>query len=149
MLLRWIIAALHLVVFGIGFAAIWARARALGGVLDQAGLRRVFSADTLWGVAAVFWAATGLARAFAGLEKGSAYYLASNVFWLKMALFVLVLGLEAWPMVTLIRWRIGLARGAAIDTRHAQRLALISSIQAGLVIAIAVTATALARAMSF
>ena len=37
---------------------------------------------------------TGLLRAFAGLEKGSAYYLANSTFHLKIGLFLLILALE-------------------------------------------------------
>lgn len=75
MLIRWIVAALHLLALGVGLGAVWARGRALRGELDAQGLLRVFYADTLWGIAAGIWIATGLARAFTGLEKGSAYYL--------------------------------------------------------------------------
>ena len=79
---RWIVAALHLLALGIGLGAVWARARAFQGSLDTAGLRRSFAADTWWGIAAAIWIATGLARAFGGLEKGavSAYLGAVPVF---------------------------------------------------------------------
>ena len=43
--------------------------RALAGPLDGPGLRRPFAAETRWGVAALVWVATGLVRAFAGLER--------------------------------------------------------------------------------
>jgi uncharacterized membrane protein len=85
--------------------AVFLRGRALRGPLDDAAFRRLFAADSALGVAAAGLLATGLARAFAGLEKGSAFYLASHLFWTKMTLFVIVAGLEAWPMVTFIRWR--------------------------------------------
>ena len=102
-------------------------------------------ADTLWGIAALLWVTTGLARAFAGLEKGSGYYLSNDIFLLKMALLGLVLLLEIWPMVTLIRLRIQLARGVTIDTQPASRFALISVAQTILVIAMVFAATAMAR----
>lgn len=149
MLLRWILAALHLLALGIGLGAIWVRGRALRGPLDQEGLRRVFMADALWGVAALIWIASGLWRAFGGLEKGSAYYLASSAFAIKMGLLVLVLLLEIWPMVTLIRWRVRSARGEPLDTRNARRFALISDLQAGLVVAMVFAATAMARGLGF
>ena len=147
MYLRWIFATLHLLGLGLGLGAIWARGRGLRGTLDADGLRRVFFADTLWAAAAGLWIITGLVRAFGGLEKGTGYYLASNVFWLKMALLGLVLLLEIWPMVTLIRWRIRLARGEAIDTRSAGGFALVSIAQAVLVTAMVFAATALARGL--
>ena len=145
MILNWIVAAIHLLALGIGLGAIWARSRALKGLPDLQNLKRAFYADTFWGIAALLWITTGLARAFGGLEKGSAYYLNNNVFWLKMALLGLVLLLEIWPMVTLIRWRLQASRGDEIDTRHANGFAVISVAQAALVVAMVLAATAMAR----
>jgi len=85
MTLRWLLAAVHLLALGVGLGAVWARGRALKGELDAAGLRRAFYADTWWGVAAILWIGTGLARAFGGFEKGSFYYLHNHFFWAKMA----------------------------------------------------------------
>lgn len=145
MAIRWLFAALHLLALGIGLGAIWARGQALRGALDSAGLRRVFYADTWWGIAAVLWIATGLVRAFAGLEKGTGYYLHNHLFWAKMALLGLILILEIGPMFTLIRWRILAARGDELDTRWAPRFAWISFLQAGLVVLMVLAATAMAR----
>ena len=90
MAIRWLFATLHLLALGIGLGAVWARGWALQAELDTAGLQRVFYADNWWGIAALVWLATGLARAFAGLEKGTAYYLNNHVFWTKMGLFLLI-----------------------------------------------------------
>jgi putative membrane protein len=144
-MLRWIVAAVHLLALGLGLGAVWARGRALRGELDPAGLRRVFYADSWWGAAAGVWIATGLLRAFAGLEKGSAYYLHNHLFWAKMGLLALILLLEIGPMVTLIRWRFALARGMPVDTRLAGGFARISFLQAGLVLLMVVAATGMAR----
>ena len=144
-LIRWLVASIHLMGLGLGLGAIWSRSRALNGLPDPRNLQRALYADALWGIAALVWITTGLARAFGGLEKGSAYYLSNDVFLLKMALLGVVLLLEVWPMVTLIRWRIQLARGEEINTRPAGRFALISVAQTILVIAIAFAATAMAR----
>lgn len=145
MTVRWLFAAFHLLPLGIGLGAVWARARALGGPFDASGLRRVFSADAWWGVAAGLWIVTGLVRAFAGLEKGSTYYLHNHVFWLKMALLLLILILEVSPMVALVRWRAQTRRGEPVDTRLAGRFARISYVQAGLVALMVLAATAMAR----
>ena len=59
MLIRWLFAALHLLGLGIALGSVWARARALGGPLDRAGLQRVFYADSWWGVSAAIWSAPG------------------------------------------------------------------------------------------
>ena len=37
----------------------------------------------------------------------------NHIFLLKMALFVLILALEAWPMIMLIKWRREAAKGPA------------------------------------
>ena len=149
MMLRWLIASLHLLALPLGLGAVWARHRALRAALDAEGLRRVFRADNLWGVAALLWIGTGLLRAFGGLEKGASYYLHDHVFYIKMSLFALILLLEIWPMATLIRWRIALGRGGSIDTTPALALARISRIQAGLIVLIVFAATALARGLFF
>src|SRR5262245_66381956 len=86
-----IVSALHLLALAIGLPGVFLRGRALAGPLDGPGLRRLFIADTWWGVAALVWIATGLARAFAGLEKGTQFYLASSLFWVKMALLASII----------------------------------------------------------
>ena len=145
MMLRWLLAALHLLALGIGLGSVWARGRALRGQLDPVGLRRVFYADSWWGIAALVWITTGVARAFGGLEKGTFYYVHNSVFWTKMALLVLILALELQPMIALIGWRRAVARGEHADTARAGRFARISFAQAGLVILMVLAATAMAR----
>jgi putative membrane protein len=115
--------------------------------LDSDGLRQVFLADTLWGIAAVLWIATGLLRAFGGLEKGTGYYLHNPLFHAKMGLLVVILLLEIWPMAVLIRWRIQAKRGIAINTAPAASFARISRVQAGLIVLMVFVATALARGL--
>src|SRR2546429_7101465 len=87
-----------------------------------------------WGVAAVLWIGTGLARAFGGFEKGSFYYLHNHFFWAKMGLFAGILLLELRPMIGLIRWRRLVAHGEVPDARAARAFARISFIQAILVV---------------
>lgn len=146
MTMRWIFAALHLLALGIGLGAVWARAMALRRP-DAAALRRAFTADTLWGLAAALWIVTGAVRAFGGIEKGSGYYLASTAFQVKMALLLAILALEVTPMATLIRWRIQLKRGVEPDLGRGPALARISMLQALLVVAMVFAATAMARGM--
>ena len=145
MLVRWLFAWLHLLGLGIGLGAVWARARALRGPLDTAGLRRVFYADGWWGVAAAIWIGTGLVRVIGGLEKGMDYYLQNHVFWGKMTLLLAILVLEIPPMLTFIRWRVQVARGDSPDTAVAGRYARISYLQAALVLLMVLAASAMAR----
>ncbi len=144
-MIRWLFASLHLLGLGVGLGAVWARARALREPLDAAGLRRVFYADSWWGVAAALWIGTGLVRLIGGLEKGMDYYLRNHVFWGKMTLLLAVLLLELSPMVTLVRWRIQARRGEMPDTRRAGRFASISYVQAALVLLMVLAAVVMAR----
>lgn len=143
-MLRVALAALHLLALAIGFGAIYVRARGLLAGSD-AGRRIALAADAWWGVAALLWLATGLYRAFGGLEKGSAYYLQSPEFLSKMGLFALIVALEVWPMLVLIRWRIALRQGQTPDVSQAARLGWISHAQTLLLVAMVLLATALAR----
>jgi putative membrane protein len=149
MTIRWLLATAHLLALGIGLGAIWGRARAFRQPLDAAGLKRLFEADTWWGVAAGLWIVTGLARAFGPFEKGSGYYLHNHFFLLKMGLLALILVLEIAPMVTLLKWRIALKRRTTLDTSHAAGFARTSMIQAGLVVLMVLAATAMARGYDF
>ncbi len=144
-MLRVILAAVHLLGLGVGLGAIWARAQGFRGPLDPPGLRRLFAADTWWGMAAVLWIGSGLWRLLAGVEKPTGYYLHNHVFWLKMAALATVLLLEVAPMVTLIRWRAWTARGTPIDARNVSLFATISYVQAVLVLIMVGAATSMAR----
>jgi putative membrane protein len=142
---RWLLAAFHLLGLGIGLGAVWVRGLALTGPLDAAGLRRVFMADTWWGLAALLWISTGLWRLLGGHEKPTAYYLQNYAFLTKMAFLVLILALELWPMITLIGWRRRVGRGEIPDTTAARQFARISFVQAVLVVLMVFAATAMAR----
>ena len=144
-MLRLLLAATHLLALGIGLGAVWARSRALRGIIDNAALRRAFAADAWWGVAAVLWLGTGLARLFAATEKSVDYYMRNPLFHVKMGLFVLILALEIWPMVTLMRWRRALGRNQSATFGAARRIARISVIEAFIVVLIVVVAAALPR----
>ena len=91
----------------------------------------------------------GLARGCcahsAAWKRGATYYLHDHAFYVKMGLLVTILALEIWPMITLMRWRIAERRKASPDLTAAPRLALISQIQAGIVILMVFAATAMAR----
>lgn len=140
-----VVSALHLLALALGLPSVFLRGRALKGSLDHEGLGRLFAADNVWGVAAALWLVTGLLRAFAGLEKGTAFYLASTLFWTKMGLFLLVVALEIWPMVTFIRWRLTLRRGGLPDTTIAPRLYTLNHLEVALVVVIVFTAAFMAR----
>jgi putative membrane protein len=144
-----VVSSLHLLALAIGLPAVFLRGRALKGRLDDEGLRRVLAADNVWGIAAGLWIVTGLLRAFGGLEKGTEFYLRSPLFWVKMALFVLILLLEIRPMVTLIRWRVRLGRGETVDSSAALALYTLNHIELALVVVTVFAASLMARGIGF
>jgi putative membrane protein len=87
------------------------------------------------------------------VEKSSSYYLANHIFLTKMTLFLVVVALEVWPMITLIRWRQAIGRvggpqaagGTRVDARAAQKIATISYLQGAIVTVMILTAVAMAR----
>jgi putative membrane protein len=129
----------------LGVPSVYLRGRALRGPLDADGMRRLFTADHVWGIAAVLWLATGLLRAFGGLEKGTSFYLTSSLFWTKMTLFVLILLLEIWPMATFIRWRVVRGRGLWPDTSRARTLYIVNHVELALLLLIVFAASFMAR----
>ena len=140
-----VVAAFHFLALGIGLPSIYLRGRALKGRLDAEGLRRLFVADNVWGVAAALWIVTGLLRAFAGLEKGTAFYMASRLFWVKLDLFLLIFVLEIWPMVTFIRWRRQVRSGQTPNTSRARTFYILTHAEMALVVIIVFVATFMAR----
>jgi putative membrane protein len=148
MLIRWLLAAIHLLGYGVALASILARTRALRRCSTPAQLPDVFFADNGWGLSALVLIVTGAMRAFGGYEKGSAFYLHDPLFHLKMGLLVLILILEIAPMVTLIRWRIAVRKGVVPDLSRVRRFAGIGAVQAALLVAMVVAATGMARGIA-
>ncbi len=144
-----VVSSLHVLALAIGLPSVWWRGRALKGRLDAEGLRQLFVADSLWGIAALLWIVTGLLRAFGGLEKGTEFYLRSPLFWVKMALFACVLMLEIWPMLTFIRWRGQLRRGQAPDTSRARTFYVLNHVEMGIVVVMVFVASRMARGIGY
>ncbi|MBV4522954.1 DUF2214 family protein [Pseudomonas sp. SWRI74] len=150
MLIHWFLAAVHLLVVVLGFWAVLVRGTNFRRLAAGTGeVRSVLIADNLWGISALILLVTGGMRAFGGFEKGTDYYLQQPLFHLKMTLFVLILLLEVAPMVTLIKWRIALARGTAIDTGRAKLFARISHVEGLLMLLMVIAATGMARGVTF
>ena len=149
MLAHWSLAAIHLLAFALGFWAVLTRGTALRRLAGGADVvRNVLVADNVWGLSALVLLVTGGMRAFAGYEKGADYYLHQPLFHLKMTLFVAILLLEIAPMIALIKWRIALGKGDAIDPSRAGRFARISHLEALLLILMVIAATGMALGVS-
>jgi putative membrane protein len=129
----------HYLALGIGLGSIYSR----GKHLKAGHLKLALSSDNAWGIATLLWIASGLLRAFGGLEKGSAYYLHNHFFWLKMTCFALIFVLELWPMIRLIQVRI--RKEESLSVPLMQRFATISFVQVGLLLAMVLCASLMAR----
>ena len=147
-MLRIILAVVHLLALGVGLGSIFVRARSLHRLSDAGTLRTVFAADTGWGVSAMLFIGSGLWRWLGGIEKPSAYYTHNHIFFAKMGMLGLILALEIWPMITLIRWRIANQRGGLDVARLSvtgKRMARISDVQTLLLIGMVFAAVMMAR----
>lgn len=72
MLVHWLLAAIHLLAFALGFWAVLTRGTAFSRLAAGVGeAKRVLLADNLWGIAALVLLVTGGMRAFGGFEKGT------------------------------------------------------------------------------
>jgi len=148
-MLRVLLAAFHLIALGLGMGAVITRGNALREPVSPGSLQRAFRADTLWGIAAALWIATGLWRLLGQTEKTTDYYTHNSFFIAKMCLFALIFVLEIQPMLTLIKWRRALRSSARtadiVSPAAARRIAMVSHLQALLLVLMVFAATAMAR----
>ena len=148
-MLRVALAAIHLLAFAMAISGVFTRGAALRRPVSAEMLQRAFAGDNHWGIAAALLIATGLWRLLGGIEKATSYYVHDTFFRQKMTAFLIIFILELWPMVTLIRWRRALRRGATAEATApaatARRIAAISFVQGTLMVVMVVFATAMAR----
>ncbi len=137
--------SLHVLSISTGLGAFFFRARFLRQPLDDAGLGRVFAADNVAGIAALFLVGSGLWRAFGGMEKASTFYTSNGMFWVKMGLFAAMFTLECVPMVTLIRWRIAKKKGRQPDVSRARVLARCTDVELAIALLIILVAPLMVR----
>jgi putative membrane protein len=150
-MLRVALAALHLIALGLGLGAVITRGNALREPVSTGSLQRALRADVLWGLSAALWLITGLWRLLGETEKTTAYYLHNHLFFTKMALLVLIFALEIWPMMMLTKWRRALQRSTLmkdiVAPATARRIAMISHIEALLVVLMVFAAVGMARGL--
>src|SRR5215471_2941255 len=135
-MLRIVLAALHLLALGIGLFAVVYRGSALREAITESSLKRAFRFDALW-------------RILGSIEKPMTYYENNSLFRVKMGTLLLILLLEVWPMITLIGWRKQMRKAAApaaiVSVNTAKRVATISHVQALLVVIMVFAAAGMAR----
>lgn len=102
---------LHFLSILVLFAALVAEHLLLAVRMTRAELARVAVVDAFYGISAVGALATGAVMLF-WVGKGSAFYLGSWIFHLKLGLFFTAALISIWPTLKLIRLR----RGDPADT---------------------------------
>lgn len=137
-----VLSALHLLTLALGLGAVIWRNHGLlrldhGGSWDD-----VLRADTAWGLAAILWIATGVARVFV---VGPGYYAHNGFFWIKVTLFVTVCAIELVPMTILLRLRAARRRGLEPPPLSRARLRRLGTIEIALVVLIVFAAAFMVR----
>jgi putative membrane protein len=139
-----LLSAVHVLTLAIGLGAIGQRGRLLAQPLEDATWRQLLAADTLWGIAAALWIASGLGRVFFG-GKEPVFYERNGLFWVKMTLFALVFLLELRPMMTFIRVRAARRGGTPPPQFNVAAYRRINAAETALVVAIVFIAAFMAR----
>jgi putative membrane protein len=139
-----LLSALHVLTLALGAGGLFVRGRALAGPLDEAGWKRLLGADSAWGIAALLWITTGLARVFVG-GKEPAFYWRNGFFWIKLSLFGLIFLLELAPMIAFIRVRAARRRRAPLPSFPLAVYRRINTVEGLLLIAIVFAAAFMAR----
>jgi uncharacterized membrane protein len=121
------------------------RALPTQGTVEPSLAARVFYWDNLSGVAVTVAMGSGLWRLFGDLEKGTAYYTGSSMFWLKMGLLGLGWAMECVPMFTFIAWRRRVARHEPIDAARVRLIRRVEPIELGASVAMVLVAALMAR----
>jgi putative membrane protein len=117
--------------------------------LSRERVAQLQSVDRWYGISAALVIVTGLLLVFFGL-KGSAYYAHNGIFWLKMALFVIIALISIVPTVVYLRWNQRLAPDGSIVLEDAEygRLRALLWIQVGLLVFIPLCAALMANGIS-
>ena len=139
-----LLSAVHVLTLALGLGAVFARGRALGQPLDDAGWQRLLAADNAWGIAAGLWIASGLGRVFFG-GKEPGFYWRNGFFWVKLALFAIVFVLELRPMITFIQVRAARRRHTPLPAFSVEEYRRINAAEVALVVVIVLVATFMAR----
>lgn len=139
-----LLSAIHVLTLALGLGAVYIRGQALASPRGQVDWRRLLTADSAWGLAALLWISSGLARVFWG-GKEAAFYWGNGFFWLKMTLFVIVVLVESNQARTLGRVRTALKRGQPIPDVPLDQMRRINAIEMAIVVLIPFVAAFMAR----
>ncbi len=117
-------------------------------VLTVEEARRIQRVDLWYGISAGLLVAVGLLRVFF-FEKGAPFYAANLMFWVKMALFMIVGLLSVYPTIRYIKWNSILAENKSpeISDPEYKNIRLLLSLEIIGLVLILFAAPAMARAI--
>jgi putative membrane protein len=113
--------------------------------MPSAVARRIQRVDLWYGISAAVMLVAGVLRVIY-FAKGADFYIVSPMFWVKMALFVIVGLLSIIPTVAFIRWRVpGDDQPLVLPADEARRIRRILNLELVGLALILVVAPAMAR----
>jgi putative membrane protein len=103
MIVSAIVAYLHYLSLGVIYASLATELFTLKSELTSKLGWRILMADTAYGIAGLLVLTTGILR-FKYYGSGSDFYSSQPLFWVKMALFILVGLLSLYPTISFLGW---------------------------------------------
>jgi putative membrane protein len=118
--------------------------------LTLSSARSILRMDMVYGIAATVLLVVGFVRVFY-TEKGEAYYFASGSFVGKLALFIIVAVLSAYPTMLFLGWRKALReqRVPELAAGTRRRVRMLIHIELTLIFVIILLAILMARGIGF
>lgn len=98
-----ITAYFHYVSIGIIFAALAIEFFTLKEELNLQEAWRILWADSAYGIAAIMVLVTGILRVLY-FAKDTAYYMNNPIFWVKIAVYLLVGTVSLYPTISFLKW---------------------------------------------
>ncbi len=98
-----VFAWLHLVAAGAGVGLLMVESWLCRRVPDRLQVRLLGQVDLAYQLALIGGLATGLARALY-FGQTAEYYLSNRLFWLKIAIFLMIAGVAVIPSLQYVRW---------------------------------------------
>lgn len=138
-----IVSALH--VLGIALAATFGTLRLVA--LRRKDVQGTRLADNGNGIAAILLFGAGFWRLFAELEKPLGFYTANPIFWTKMGVVAVMVGLEMYPQYVVLPWHIRHSRKQPIEPKPGQfeRMFKLCALQLPCILVLIVCAALMSR----
>lgn len=145
----WLLASGHHIALLLMVAVLGAEAVLLRQTPSEASLKSLGRLDALYGLSSLALLLLGGARLSMG-AKGMEFYSGNPVFWLKIALFVVIGLISIVPTLRFIRWRRAFAATGVLPDAHlwaqTRKLAMV---QLHLLPFVAIAAAAMARGIGY